>query len=136
MYFELLRRFEGGATLPLLHPIDDMEIESERLTKLVKAQKDLDDQLGESKLASLPQASQDLFDRKNELKTEIRALEGSIREASEMIMRTDLVSMKRVMRRLDMADRNDVPTLKGKVACGISTTDEILLTEMLFAGEF
>lgn len=77
-----------------------------------------------------------MFDKKNELKTEIRLLEGSIREASEMIMRTDLVSMKRVMRRLDMCDRNDVPTLKGKVACGISTTDEILLTEMLFAGEF
>lgn len=37
MYFELLRRFDGGKTLPLLHPIEDMEIESDRLTKLVKA---------------------------------------------------------------------------------------------------
>ena len=77
-----------------------------------------------------------MFDRKSELKTEIKTLESSIREASEMIMRTDLVNMKRVMRRLDMADKNDVPTLKGKVACSISATDEILLTEMLFAGEF
>ena len=32
MYFELLRRFEQeGKGLPLLHPIDDMEIENERL---------------------------------------------------------------------------------------------------------
>jgi hypothetical protein len=37
MYFELLRRFEGGQSLPLLHPIEDMEIENERLVKLVKA---------------------------------------------------------------------------------------------------
>lgn len=87
-------------------------------------------------IASLPESSSDLFDRKNELKTEIRTLESSIREASEMIMRTDLVNMKRVMRRLDMADKNDVPTLKGKVACSISASDEILITELLFSGEF
>ena len=52
-----------------------------------------------------------------------------------MIMRADLVNMKRVMRRLDLADKNDVPTLKGKVACSISATDEILITELLFSGE-
>jgi ATP-dependent RNA helicase DOB1 len=53
-----------------------------------------------------------------------------------MIMRTDLVNMKRVMRRLDMADKDDVVTLKGKVACSISATDEILITEMFFSGLF
>ena len=44
--------------------------------------------------------------------------------------------MKRVMRRLDLADKNDVPTLKGKIAAHISATDEILLTEMVFSGLF
>lgn len=53
-----------------------------------------------------------------------------------MIMSGDLVNMKRVMRRLDLADRNDVPTLKGKVACSISASDEIMITEMLFSGLF
>ena len=53
-----------------------------------------------------------------------------------MIMSTELVSMKRVMRRLDLADKNDVPTLKGKVAAHISASDEILVTEMLFSGLF
>ena len=53
-----------------------------------------------------------------------------------MIMSNELVSMKRVMRRLDLADKNDVPTLKGKVACAISASDEILITEMLFSGLF
>jgi len=51
-------------------------------------------------------------------------------------MASELVSMKRVMRRLDLADKNDVPTLKGKVAANISVSDEILLTEMLFSGVF
>lgn len=53
-----------------------------------------------------------------------------------MIMSADLVSMKRVMRRLELCDKNDVPTIKGKVAAHISTSDEILLTEMLFSGLF
>lgn len=86
-------------------------------------------------IKELPSDSEAQFDRKNELKGEIKTLETSIREASEMIMRADLVNMKRVMRRLDLADKNDVPTLKGKVACSISATDEILITELLFSGE-
>jgi superfamily II RNA helicase len=50
----------------------------------------------------------------------IKQLESSIKKSSDMIMSGDLVSMKRVMRRLDLADKNDVPTLKGKVAAHIS----------------
>ena len=53
-----------------------------------------------------------------------------------MIMKNELVSMKRVMRRLEMSDKNDVPTLKGKVACSISASDELLATELLFSGIF
>ena len=53
-----------------------------------------------------------------------------------MIMKSDLVNMKRVMRRLDLCDKNDVPSLKGKVACSISAADELLTTELLFSGLF
>lgn len=53
-----------------------------------------------------------------------------------MIMSSDLVNMKRVMRRLDMIDKNDVPHLKGKVAAGLSCADEILTTELIFSGFF
>ena len=51
-------------------------------------------------------------------------------------MKSELVNMKRVMRRLDMCDKHDVPTLKGKVACSISASDELLVTELLFSGMF
>jgi ATP-dependent RNA helicase DOB1 len=44
--------------------------------------------------------------------------------------------MKRVMRRLEMCDKNDVPSLKGKVACRISAADELVATELLFSGIF
>ena len=77
-----------------------------------------------------------MYERKKELKEQINELADSIKKASDMIMSGDLVNMKRVMRRLDLADRNDVPTLKGKVACSISASDEIMITEMLFSGLF
>ena len=35
-----------------------------------------------------------------------------------------------------MCDKNDVPSLKGKVACRISAADELVLTELLFSGVF
>ena len=53
-----------------------------------------------------------------------------------MIMSEELIHMKRVMRRLDMINKNDVPHLKGKVAASISAADEILTTELLFTGFF
>ena len=92
--------------------------------------------MGEDKLERLSEAQQTMFDRKRELKGQIRELEDSIKRASNMVMSTELVSMKRVMRRLELADKNDVPTLKGKVAAAISACDEILITELLFSGLF
>jgi hypothetical protein len=38
MYFEVLKRFEQGNTLPLLDPKEDMEIEDRELDSLLKAQ--------------------------------------------------------------------------------------------------
>lgn len=37
MYFELLKRFEMGNKLPLLDPKEDMEIDSDELDELIKA---------------------------------------------------------------------------------------------------
>jgi ATP-dependent RNA helicase DOB1 len=76
------------------------------------------------------------YDRKQELKEQIKTIEEAVKKSSEMIMKQDLVNMKRVMRRLEMCDKNDVPSLKGKVACRISAADELVLTELLFSGVF
>lgn len=37
MFFELMKRFNNGDFLPLLHPINDMEIEDENLENLIEA---------------------------------------------------------------------------------------------------
>lgn len=51
-------------------------------------------------------------------------------------MSEDLVHMKRVMRRLELINKHDVPNLKGKAAASISAADEIITTELLFSGFF
>ena len=43
---------------------------------------------------------------------------------------------KRVLRRLGYTDESDVIQLKGRVACEISTGDELMLTELIFHGVF
>lgn len=51
-------------------------------------------------------------------------------------MRDTLRKMKRVLRRLDYVDERGVVQLKGRVACEVNTADELLVTELIFAGAF
>jgi ATP-dependent RNA helicase DOB1 len=113
-----------------------MDIESKTLVKLMASKDTILKELSLGDIKDLNPNQEQMFERKSELKLTIKDLSDSIRKSADMIMSTELVSMKRVMRRLDLCDRNDVPTLKGKVAAHISTSDEILLTEMLFSGLF
>jgi len=49
---------------------------------------------------------------------------------------TELKCRKRVLRRLGYCTAADVIELKGRVACELSSADELLLTEMIFNGLF
>ena len=51
-------------------------------------------------------------------------------------MKDTLRKMKRVLRRLDYVDERGVVQLKGRVACEVNTADELLVTELIFAGAF
>lgn len=87
-------------------------------------------------MVNLTEATLEVYDQKQKLKSEILELEASIKQASQMIMSKDLVNMERVLRRLDLIDKHNVPMLKGKVAACISAADELLTTELLFSGFF
>lgn len=54
----------------------------------------------------------------------------------EVIQLDELKCRKRVLRRLGFTTSGDVIEMKGRVACEISTGDELLLTEMIFNGVF
>jgi ATP-dependent RNA helicase DOB1 len=58
-----------------------------------------------------------------------------LKKLKELVLKDDLKNMKRVLKRLEFVTEDTV-TRKGQVACQISTSDEVLLTEMLFNGSF
>ena len=53
-----------------------------------------------------------------------------------MVLEEDLKCMKRVLRRLEFTDKDDLILAKGKVACEISACDEIIASELMFSGIF
>lgn len=59
-----------------------------------------------------------------------------IKQSQSILQLDELKARKRVLRRLNFATADDVITLKGRVACEISTGDECTLTELIFAGVF
>ena len=45
LYGEIMKRFENGDSLPLLDPIDDMEIEDKQLGDLIQAKDKINSEL-------------------------------------------------------------------------------------------
>lgn len=75
--------------------------------------------------------------RKLKLEDTIQELEGKIKSASQdLAMMQQLKAMKRVLRRLKYTTKANVIDLKGRVACEISTCDELIATELMFGGVF
>jgi len=78
----------------------------------------------------------DLFDRKRKSIENVKSLKRKINSVHDVLQLEELKSRKRVLRRLGFTTSEDVVEMKGRVACEISTGDELLLTEMMFGGVF
>lgn len=71
-----------------------------------------------------------------ELVNEARAIRKKISDASSVLQLDELKQRKRVLRRLGFTDEADVVKMKARVACEISTGDELVISELLFNGFF
>lgn len=71
------------------------------------------------------------YARKVALTDKIKNLRKEIQNAQSVIQLDELKSRKRVLRRLGFIDEADVVQLKARVACEISTGDELVLSELL-----
>ena len=77
-----------------------------------------------------------LFAQKREAQDRIRSLRKQIQATHDVLQLEELKCRKRVLRRLGFTSSTDVVDVKGRVACEISTGDELLLTELIFNGVF
>lgn len=77
-----------------------------------------------------------LYARKQEHQTRIRELKKRVQATHDVLQMEELKCRKRVLRRLGFTTASDIVDMKGRVACEISTGDELLLTELIFNGVF
>lgn len=77
-----------------------------------------------------------LYAAKQQCITQIRDLKKRVQATYDVLQMEELKSRKRVLRRLGFTTSADIVDMKGRVACEISTGDELLLTELIFNGVF
>ncbi|CAE6411975.1 unnamed protein product [Rhizoctonia solani] len=133
---EVNRRFPKG--IALLDPITNMNIKDVKFKELVEKIATLEKQLEAHPLHSDPRLPTlyDAYAQKQDLVAQIRVLKKTLGAAQDVMQMDELKCRKRVLRRLGFANSDEVVEIKGRVACEISTGDELLLTEMIFNGVF
>ncbi|KAL5178416.1 DExH-box ATP-dependent RNA helicase DExH9 [Glycine soja] len=132
---ETLTRF-GEKGLPLLDPEEDMKIQSSSYKKASRRIEALESLFEKHEIAKSPLIKQKLkvFQRKQELTAKIKSIKKTLRSSSALAFKDELKARKRVLRRLGYATSDNVVELKGRVACEISSADELTLTELMFNG--
>ncbi|KAL7846848.1 hypothetical protein SRHO_G00218280 [Serrasalmus rhombeus] len=133
---EVQKRFPDG--LPLLDPIDDMGIKDPGLKKVIQKVEAFEHRMYTHPLHSDPnlEAVYTLCEKKALVAGDIKSAKRELKKARTVLQMDELKCRKRVLRRLGFATSSDVIEMKGRVACEISSADELLLTEMIFNGLF
>uniref|UniRef100_A0A672K3C4 Superkiller viralicidic activity 2-like 2 n=1 Tax=Sinocyclocheilus grahami TaxID=75366 RepID=A0A672K3C4_SINGR len=133
---EVQKRFLDG--VPLLDPIDDMGIKDPALKKVIQKVEAFEHRMYTHPLHSDPnlEAVYTLCEKKALIAGDIKAAKRELKKARTVLQMDELKCRKRVIRRLGFATSSDVIEMKGRVACEISSADELLLTEMVFNGLF
>ncbi|KAK9287297.1 hypothetical protein L1049_015710 [Liquidambar formosana] len=134
---EVLSRFAKEG-MPLLDPEEDMKIQSSSYKKAVRRIEALESLFEKHEIAKSPLIQQKLkvLHMKKELTSKIKSIKRTMRTSTALAFKDELKARKRVLRRLGYVTSDDVVELKGKVACEISSADELTLTELMFNGVF
>ncbi|MCJ1279955.1 ATP-dependent RNA helicase mtr4 [Puttea exsequens] len=129
---EVKRRFPDG--IAVLDPIENMGITDASFKKLLRKIEVLESRLLANPLQDSPRLP-DLYNQyaeKVELSDKIRSVKKQITAALSIMQLDELKCRKRVLRRFGFINDAEVVQLKARVACEISTGDELLLSELLF----
>ncbi|KAG5645942.1 hypothetical protein DXG03_004732 [Asterophora parasitica] len=133
---EVHRRFPDGVAL--LDPIQNMGIKDDKFKQLVKKIESMELKMFSSPLHKDPRLPElySLYAKQRERSERIRGLKKRIQATLDVLQLEELKCRKRVLRRLAFTTSTDIVDMKGRVACEISSGDELLLTELIFNGVF
>ncbi|KAI1709969.1 rRNA-processing arch domain-containing protein [Ditylenchus destructor] len=129
-------KFAG--VLPEVDPIDHMKIQDPALKKEVDNLRSCEERFKQHPIAKRPDFKEiyKSFENKLALEEEYKQKKERFKKAKSLLQEEELGCRKRVLRRLQYCDENDIITVKGRVACELSSADELLLTEMIFTAAF
>mmetsp|Transcript_95215 Transcript_95215/g.308313 ORF Transcript_95215/g.308313 Transcript_95215/m.308313 type:complete len:1047 (-) Transcript_95215:81-3221(-) len=124
--------------IPDLDPLAEMNIKSDDLNTVLAGVADLEGKLGESRLTGNPKTKVYLeaFEKKVKMHAKVQDLDKTISQSKFMVMSDDLRAMRRVLRRLEFVDKDGVVQMKGRMACELTSADEVLMTEIVFQNVF
>jgi ATP-dependent RNA helicase DOB1 len=127
-----------GSDVPLLDPVKDMKITEKPFKEITKRIAAFEERLTAHPLAGNEDLSAIMaeYEKKVALMTDAEAARAELKKAKSLLQMSDLKCMKRVLRRLGYCTASDVIEVKGRIACELSSADELLLTEMVFNGLF
>ncbi|KAK3089046.1 hypothetical protein FSP39_000389 [Pinctada imbricata] len=133
---EVQKRFPDG--LPMLDPIEDMQIKEKGLKECIKKIEAFEQRMYSHPLHKDPKLEElyHMYEKKAKVGSEIKTIKQELKKKKSLLQMDELKCRKRVLRRLGYCTASDVIELKGRVACEISSGDELLLTELLFNGVF
>lgn len=133
---EVKKRFPNGP--PLLNPITDMHIKDSNFQDIVDLIDKFEKQLFAHSLHESPKLDElyTKYTAKLQQVAELKAEKDALRKAKSLLQMDELKYRKRVLRRLGYCTPSDVIEFKGRVACELSSADELLVTEMIFNGVF
>jgi ATP-dependent RNA helicase DOB1 len=129
---EVKKRFPDG--IPKLDPVDQMNIKDNSFKELIRKIEVMESRLVTNPLHNSPRLEKLYNDyaKKVEVSDKIRSLKKEIQSAHAILQLEELKCRKRVLRRLQFINEEEVVQLKARVACEISTGDELMLSELLF----
>lgn len=133
---EVRRRFPEGVAL--LDPVTNMGITDDSFKKLRHKIELLESRLAANPLTNdkrLPELYTK-YVRRQGVADKIKAAKKDIQAAMAIQQLDELKNRKRVLRRLGFINDADVVLLKARVACEISTGDELVLAELLLSKFF
>lgn len=133
---EVKKRFPEGP--PLLNPVTDMKINNEEFLEIVKKIEILEKKMYEHPMHKYPNLNEEYakYEKKVVALKEFEVAKQKLMDAKSVLQLDELKCRKRVLRRLGYCTTTDVIQLKGRVACELSSADELLITEMIFNGVF
>jgi len=127
-----------SSEIPLLDPVKDMKVDKFELESITSKIKTIEKRMLNHPLHLNENLEKNikLIDKKTILLQQIKEAKKEMKKKKKIFQFEELKSRKRILRRLEYATTSDVIETKGRVACEISTGDELMLTELLFDGVF